>query len=177
MTAVIHLRSTTNCPNTPRVLVALEDTSTPYAITPVPDGTFTARYGIPGPELTDGDLVVVEIGAVIRHVARAYGAGTLWPADLRGQAEVDRWYELMRRLSAAAGAGADAARPLLERLDAQLAGNDWLVGPFTMADCAFVAALPMRSKLPLDGVPRFAAYLERLAARPSVVRALARVPR
>jgi glutathione S-transferase len=172
---VIHIRSTTNCPNTPRVLVALEETGTPYDITPVPDGTFTARYGIPGPELTDGDLVVVELGALVRHVARAYGAGTLWPADLRGQAEVDRWYELIRRLSAAA---ADrAARPLLERLEAQLADRHWLAGEFTMADCGYVAVLAMRSKLPLDGLPRFTAYLDRLAARPSVVRGLARVPR
>jgi glutathione S-transferase len=174
---VIRIRSTTNCPNTPRVLVALEDTATPYEIAPVPDGTFTARYGIPGPELTDETtgVVVVEIGAVIRHVARAYGAGTLWPADRQAQADVDRWYELMRRLAAAA---ADhAARPLLERLDARLADRDWLVDTFTMADCAFVAALPMRSKLPLDGLPRLAAYLDRLAARPSVVRGLARVPR
>jgi glutathione S-transferase len=171
---VLRVRSTTNCPNTPRVLVALEETGTPYEITAVPDGTFTALYGIPGPELTDGDLVVVELGAVARHVARAYGAGTLWPSDLRGQAEVDRWYELMRRLSAAVK---EDARPLCERLDAQLAGRDWLAGAFTLADCAFVAALPMRAKLPLAGLDRFTAYLDRLAARPSVVRGLARVPR
>lgn len=174
---MIHIRSTTNCPNTPRVLVALEECGAPYDIAPVPDGTFSALYGIPGPDLTDGDLVVVELGAVIRHVARAYGAGTLWPTDLRGQAEVDRWYELIRRVTAAAAD--NAAGPLLERLDTQLADRDWLCGDFTMADCGFVAFLPARarSKLQLDAAPRFAAYLDRLAARPSVVRGLARVPR
>src|SRR5262245_50014463 len=111
---MIRIRSTRNCPNTPRVLVALEETNTPYDITAVEDGTFTAAYGIPGPELVDGELVVVELGAVIRHVARAYGAYTLWPATLAAQADVDRWYELVRRI---VGAGAGAA-PLLARLDA-----------------------------------------------------------
>jgi glutathione S-transferase len=170
---MVRLRSTRNCPNTPRILVGLEETGTPYEITAVPDGTFTAVYGIPGPELRDGELVVVELGAVMRHVARAYGAGTLWPRELQGQADVDRWYELIRRI---VGAGANA-RPLLERLDAHLAGRDWLVGGFTMADCGYVALLPLRAQLPLDGLAHLNGYLDRLAARPSVVRGLARVPR
>jgi glutathione S-transferase len=172
---MIRLRSTTNCPNTPRVLVCLEETGAPYEITPVPDGTFTQLYGIPGPELVDGALTVVELGALVRHCARAYGAGTLWPASLAAQAEVDRWYELIRRVSAAAGTS--AAEDMLRRLDAQLAGRDWLCGDFTMADAGYVAFFAKRASLPLAAAPRFAAYLDRLAARPSVVRALARVPR
>ena len=174
---MVRLRSTRNCVNTPRILVGLEATGTPYEIEGVPDGTFTAAYGIPGPELRDGDLVVVEVGAVMRHVARAYGAGTLWPEGLAAQAEVDRWYELVRRISGALGADGTGARPLLERLDARLAGRDWLVGGFTMADCAYVALLPNRARLPLAGLDRLAAYLDRLAALPAVVRGLARVPR
>jgi glutathione S-transferase len=172
---VVRIRSTTNCPNTPRILVGLEETATPYEITAVADGTFTARYGIPGPDLTDGELVVVELGAVMRHVARAYGGGTLWPVELQAQAEVDRWYELIRRISAAAGV--DGARALLERVDAQLAAQDWLVGGFSMADCGYVALLPLRPRLALGGLDRVTAYLDRLAVRPSVVRGLARVPR
>jgi glutathione S-transferase len=174
---MVRLRSTRNCVNTPRVLVGLEATDTPYEIEAVPDGTFTAEYGIPGPELRDGDLVVVEIGAVMRHVARAYGAGTLWPEGLAAQAAVDRWYELVRRISGAAGGDGAGARPLLERVDAQLAGKHWLVGEFTMADCAYVAVLPLRPRLPVAGLDRLVAYLDRLAALPAVVRGLARLPR
>ena len=175
---MIRLRSTRNCPNTARVLVGLEETRTPYEITAVPDGTFTREYGIPGPDLVDGDVLVVELGALVRHVARAYGAGTLWPADLAGQAAVDRWFELVRRIAGAVMSGEPRApHALLTRVEAQLADKEWLVGPFTMADCGFVGLLPYRARLPMDDLPATRAYLDRLAARESVVSAHARVPR
>src|SRR6185295_13311517 len=71
---MVHLRSTRNCPNTPRVRFALEEMGVPYELELVPDGTFTREYGIPGPELVEGDARIVEVNAILRHVARRHGA-------------------------------------------------------------------------------------------------------
>lgn len=43
------------------------------------------------PTLRDGDLVVWESHAIVRYLAGAYGAGSLWPADPKQRAIVDQW--------------------------------------------------------------------------------------
>ncbi|WP_052731856.1 glutathione S-transferase family protein [Devosia geojensis] len=43
------------------------------------------------PTLQDGDLTVWESHATVRYLAAAYGAGTLWPQDVRERAIADQW--------------------------------------------------------------------------------------
>jgi glutathione S-transferase len=43
------------------------------------------------PTLRDGDLLLWESDAIVRHLARKYGAGTLWPADETALALADQW--------------------------------------------------------------------------------------
>jgi len=176
---MITIRSTVNCVNTPRVLLALEELGVPYQVEVADDGFFNRTYGSPGPTFEDGGLIVVEIGAVLRHVGRAYG---LWPAGLAEQAEIDRWMELQhRRLGTALWPElkADKAARLLALLDARLEGRDWLIGEFSIGDCSWslYAQPSMRARLPIDGAPRVAAWLDRIAARPAWARAMERVPR
>lgn len=70
------------------------------------------------------------------------------------------------------------ARGQLDRvyaaLDRRMAGRDWLgAARFTLADCAAAPALFYAATLhPLDPYPALAAYLDRLAARPSFARVL-----
>ncbi len=176
---MVHLRSTTGCVNTPRILFALEEMGVPYRIDLVPDGTFTAAHGIPGPELVEDDFIVIEVGAILRHVARRHGTGTLWPPDLRGQAEVDRWldFQAVRVARAAAARDVDALATLLGALERQVATQPWLLARgLTVADCGFVPTLLKRDRLPLARFPAVAAYLDRLAARPAWTRAQAATP-
>ncbi|KAB2901861.1 MAG: glutathione S-transferase family protein [Kofleriaceae bacterium] len=176
---MVQLRSTTGCVNTPRILFALEEMGVPYRTEIVPDGTFTARYGIPGPELVDGERTIVEVGAILRHVVRTYGTGSLWPSDRFDQAEVDRWldFQAVRLARAAAARDLETLGTLLGALERHLRTRTWMLGDdFTVADCGFVPAMMKRDKFPLDKFPAIAAYFDRLGARPAWKRALAATP-
>jgi glutathione S-transferase len=176
---MVHLRSTTGCVNTPRILFALEEMGVPYRIEIVPDGSFSTRYGIPGPELVEEDGILVEVSAIVRHVARRYGLGTLWPDDLHGMAEVDRWldFQAIRLARAAAAREVATLHTLLAALDHHVVDQPWLLARgFTVADVGFLPALSRRERLPLERYPAVDAYLDRLAARPALSRARAATP-
>jgi glutathione S-transferase len=67
-------------------------------------------------------------------------------------------------------------RTALDIIDADMAGKDWAIGDaFTMADCAATPALYYADKImPFrESHPRMHAYLDRLMARPSIVRVYA----
>jgi len=165
--------------NTPRILYALEEMGVPYRVETVPDGSFTLRYGIPGPELVDGDRIVVEVGAILRHVGRTYGAGTLWPADRFDQAEVDRWldFQAVRIARAVAGRDLEMLGTLLGAFERHISTRTWILGDdFTIADLGFVQAMLKRDKFPLETFPATAAYFDRLSGRPAWKRALAATP-
>lgn len=55
-------------------------------------------------------------------------------------------------------------RPLLELLSSQLEGSDFLLGDFTLLDCAYAPWLPA---LDLEEFPRLVLWRERLVNRPS----------
>ncbi len=181
----VTIYSTQNCVNTPAVLFALEEAGAIYTTARVEDGWFSKRFGIPGPgyEESAGEdrWMLVELVAILRHVARAHALGSLWPSPVRTQAEVDRWMEfLSRRLVRGAEqvqSGGDAAPllALLGRLDAQIGSSaGWLLGDFTIADVAAIRLLPYRAHLSLATLPSLAAYFDRLVARPAYLRATER---
>ena len=174
---MIRIRSTPNCVNTPRVLIALEEAGVAYETAPVEPGYFRATYGVVGPSFEDGDLEIVEPGAVLRHVGRAYG---LMPRDLRGQAEADRWIDFYRRLGDTMypDPKREALIDQLRHVERRLADGPFLLGSFSIVDCGYASLnLPdARRRLPLDALPGLTAWLDRIAARPSWARATARVP-
>lgn len=173
------LRSTHNCPNTPRILFALEELGITYQTERVEDGVFATGWGSPGPSLHDGDVSTIEPGAIARHLVRRE-SGRLWPTSLAQQAEADRWIEFQsRRLSRAVESkDGPAIMRLLGFVEAQVAKHPWFVGDdFTMVDIMYslLATPQARAMLPLSQFPQLGAYLERLAARPAFGRALARL--
>lgn len=172
-----RLRSTRGCPVSIRGLLALEEAAVVFETAIVEDGVFRRRYGLAGPVLEEDEYEVVGISAVLRHVARVYGAGALWPDAARGQAEADRWIETHQHLARSIAADPSGARPVLVIVDAALGGRDWMLGDFSIADCSAAALAQQRARLPLDGLGRLDAYLERLVARPAWARAEARAPR
>lgn len=200
--AVIRLRSTASCSNTPRVVFALEELGLAYTTEVAPDGTFSKGWGSPGPTCEDGDVFVMELGAVLRHLVRRSG-GALWPTSLALAAQGDRWIDFLpRRLGEAidrsglAGPRSDAegrggvsidanneaeVTRLLGFVEAQVTRGPWFLGEdFTIVDCVWSLLLQPTTRAALPMLPRFpalTAYLGRLAARPALVRAHARITR
>src|SRR4051812_46955846 len=103
-TMTIIVRSTRNCPNTPRILFALEELGLEYEMEHVEDGVFSRDWGSPGPSITDAETTTIEPGAILRHLSRRTN-GKLWPVSLAQQADADRWLEFQgRRISRAVDA-------------------------------------------------------------------------
>ncbi|WP_298964283.1 glutathione S-transferase [uncultured Methylobacterium sp.] len=137
------------------------------------------------PVLDDDGTVVADANAILVYLARKLGRTDWLPADPQGEAAVQRW------LSVAAGElaygpaaarlvtvfGADfrpeeviaRAHTLLGRLEAHLAGRDWLVGDHpTLADVAlysYLARAP-EGNVDLSAYGRVGAHLRRIEALP-----------
>ncbi|GJD57628.1 glutathione S-transferase family protein [Methylobacterium dankookense] len=140
------------------------------------------------PVLDDDGTIVSDSNAILVYVARKLGRTDWLPEDAEGEAAVQRW------LSVAAGElayGPAAARlvtvfgakfnpeevigrahTLLGRLEAHLAGRDWLVGERpTIADVAlysYLARAP-EGNVDLSGYADVNAYLRRIEALPGFV--------
>jgi glutathione S-transferase len=61
-------------------------------------GLDTAEYGTLNPNrriptVEDDDVVVWESNACVRYLAARYGAGRLWPEDVRRRAQADTWMD------------------------------------------------------------------------------------
>ena len=177
---MIQLRSTKNCTNVPRVMFALEELGLPYQLEAVPDGTFYKGWGSPGPTLQDGDVFVIEPAAIVRHLARR--TGKLWPTSLAAQAEGDRWIDFLQRRLVRAF---DANEPmklasLLSFVEQKLAPGAWLLGDeLTIVDClyAYLGQDFAKQRIPWEHFPAIAAYVERLEARPALIKANEQTPR
>lgn len=173
----ITVRSTKNCPNTTRILYGLEELDLAYTMERVEDGVFSREWGSPGPSITDGDVITIEPGAILRHLSRR--AGKLWPATLALQAEADRLFELQGRRISRAVEKQDVPEVtrLLALVDAKLARAPYFLGDeLSLVDIYYsLFALPdARARMPfLSALPALSAWLERITARPAFARALA----
>ncbi|MGF6430172.1 MULTISPECIES: glutathione S-transferase family protein [Bradyrhizobium] len=146
------------------------------------------------PVLDDDGVIISDSNAILVYVATKLGRTDWLPQDAKGAAAVQRW------LSVAAGDlafGPAAARlitvfgakhnpddviarahVLLKRLEAHLAGRDWLVGTApTIADVALYSYLSSapEGNVDLSAYARVNAWLRRIEALPGFV-AFARTP-
>jgi glutathione S-transferase len=155
------------------------------------------------PALVDGDLVLWESNAINFYVAEKYPAAGLLPASSGGRASVMRWLFFQAGHVSPAGlpimrhtnkrirsvwkyampdpTAVEAARTELARyltvLDQALAGRDWLVGDFSLADIAYAPHLALIAEgqgqrqgqdgFDFASVPNVRAWLERLWNRPA----------
>ncbi|MDO7843394.1 glutathione S-transferase family protein [Sphingomonas immobilis] len=137
------------------------------------------------PALTDGDVVMSESLAMNLYMAQTYGTGSLWPAEPARQARVLQWtmwlatemephilplFKLLvltpasERDPAAIDAKLTAVQPLFALLDTALAGHDYLLGDFTVADINLAAPLALfrnAMKVDLSAWPRLDAWIAR----------------
>ena len=142
------------------------------------------------PLLTDGDMVVTEVAAIGLYLADRYAPGRLAPAlDDPARGTYLRW-SLFAPSVIEPGAMAKAAgwdykpgqagwgdhESMLRAMESAVTGKDFLLGEkFSMADVIFGGTLRymLRFKM-VAATPAFAAYAERLDARPALQRADAR---
>jgi glutathione S-transferase len=185
-----------------KVLLALYEAETPFRTVqidgvPKENKAYAALWPIAKmPLLQDGELVLPETSIIIDYLqAHHPGRAILIPADADAAREVrlwDRFFDLyvhapmqklvsdrMRPEGTKDPVGVEEARTTLDTayamLDRRMAERTWAAGDaFSMADCAAMPPLfyvdamhPYRATY-----PALAAYFERLASRPSVLRVI-----
>ena len=190
---MIEVLGRRNSANVQKVMWALGELGLDYRREDV-GGSFgyPADYPNPNPvvpTIKDGALTLWESGACVRYLARAYGMGTLWPQDNAQLACADMWMEwhrsdisqaffpLFQMLVRGLPATPEKIEQLTQRsgrifeqLDAQLAGQAFIVGDtLTMADIVNGAIAYRYMTLPIERptLPNMSAWYERLTARPA----------
>ena len=143
------------------------------------------------PVIEDDGFVLWESNAIVRYLAAKYGAGTLWPDDLRRRADIDRWmdwqsttftpamrdafWQVVRtppeeRDAAVIEASRVASEKAAAVLDSHLAGRAFVAGgAFSPADIVLGCAAHRWLNLPLVREPRpeLQRWYESLRARPA----------
>ncbi len=189
-------------PNGYKASIALEELERPYAVHPVdlskleqkeewflklnPNGRIPVIV-----DRENDDLVVFESGAILLHLAET--TGRLIPADPRARSQVIQW--LMFQMGGIGPMQGQAnvfyryapepipyatrryqkeTRRLYEVLDGRLAGRDYLVGDYSIADIASFTWVRTHdwSGVSLEGLGHVRNWLERIEARPEVQRGL-----
>ena len=177
-----------------RVRWALEEAGLPYRVQSVPFGARGAEHFAHQPFgqvpwLTDGDLSIFESGAILLHLGERSSA--LMPSDPRNRSAVIEWlFAALNSVEAASlpwtifkFSGDIAETPgrthldaflesRLQRMEAVLAGREWLAGTFSVADILMADVLRLVERF--DGLvqyPACRAYVARATARPAFVKA------
>lgn len=142
------------------------------------------------PTLVDGDFKLWESNAIVLYLAEKHPEQKLAGDGARERAEIARWMHLNaahlsanvarifahtirlpedRRIPAVVeDARAETDRSLAV-LDAQLAGKEFVVGRFTVADVSLAPTLSMAPMLGIDlaRTPAVAAWFARMSERPA----------
>jgi glutathione S-transferase len=178
-----------------RVRWALEEAGLPYRVASTPFRERVAEHFAAQPFgqipwLTDGDVTIFESGAILLHLAEKSPA--LMPADPRRRAEVISWviaalnsvdlpsqpWALFRFMgfpgeSPEAKFVEDFMKARLERMEAVLAGREWLAAKrFTVADLLMADVLRQLERF--DGLTKYPAcraYVARMTGRPAFAKA------
>ena len=137
-------------------------------------------------------ISIFESGAILKYLGLKFGQ--LYPADMREQVKVDEWlfwqvggfgpmlgqnhhFSLYapEKIPYAIKRYGDETHRLYGVLDRQLRDNVYIAGAYSIADIASIgwANGYARQGIDLNEFPHFAAWRERINARPAVKRALA----
>jgi glutathione S-transferase len=181
-----------------RVRWALEEIGRPYetellnARAPRPDAYLARQPFDQVPAFTDGDLELFETGAILLYLGEQDsrllppGGQARWTAiawlfsalnSVEPIAQRITTYDLRNKDEAWMPGARESALGMcqqkLARVDAAMAGKEWLAGTFSIADIAMVTVLKVLRHTDLIAeYPALAAYQARGEARPAYQRAL-----
>lgn len=142
------------------------------------------------PALDDDGVIVWESGAILQYVAEKFPAARLLPESLRDRAQVYTWlhfaegqmhpqigalgFQMFRRApdqrdEKVLARGRKRVPQMLQALDGQLAGREYIAGDFSIADCANAPWIDVAPPLGIDLDPfeNVRAWMERMRSRPS----------
>ena len=188
-----------NSINVQKVLWALEELKVPYERVDaglqygVVNEPFYRKMNPNGrvPTIEDDGLVLWESNTIVRYLSARHGTGTLWPADAKQRADVERWMDwatstvapaitpvfwgLVRtppekRDRKAIDDGVEKAAQAFHALEQSLDGRDYVGGKaFTMGDIPLGTFVYRWSALDIKRpkLPRVEAYYARLQQRPA----------
>ena len=127
--------------------------------------------------LIDG-RVLTEVAAILWYLARRYPEAKLLPAsDPEAEAQVISWMSFIAAtIHPARRLGLEHARAVYTIAEHRLAGRDWAISQYSIADIhlfrlywRFVKTL----EPPRDAYPNLTAHYDRMMARPAVQRTIA----
>jgi glutathione S-transferase len=160
--------------------VAWEDQKKPEFLAINPCGKF--------PGFADGDLKLFESLAINLYIAKKYGMGELYPANIEDEGRTFQWTlwaateveplafpSLLVQLGYSkdvngAAAAAEKLKPVLKVLNDHLTDRDYLLGKkFSVADlnAATVVGMTRYGKIDISYVPNVVAWLDRCLSRPA----------
>ena len=119
---------------------------------------------------------LTEVAGILYYLARAYPAASLLPNDIEAEAQVVSWMSFIAAtLHPARRQGVEHARSVYAIADHKLAGRDWAIGRYSIADIhLFRLFWRFRNSLnpAPDEFPHLSAHHERMMARPAVKRTI-----
>ena len=196
---MIQLLGRATSGNVQKVIFMLEELALPYERKDYGkqfDNTTTPEYTALNPmkkvpTLVDGDTVVWQSNTILRYLANKTGS-TLYPPDPAQRSVVDRWMDwTLAELNPTYLAGfRDAKKAEAERapdtatnlgnelklFEGQLAKSEWAAGAqFSLADIAMgpIVKRCIGFPLGLQALPKIAAWVAALQARPAFQKATA----
>lgn len=185
--------------NCQKVRLALVEKGLPYESVMVnlrkneqkrPEYLAVNPYGLV-PAMEDNGIVMYESTIINEYLEEAYPQVPLMPKDLGARCKArlledfrdNHLYPAMKVISAATrgvkkeewdrgkiDAAFDSLHPMFQRLEDELAGKDYLVGSYSLADIAFTPNLTRQIALGVGlpaRYPRIRAWVERLMNRPN----------
>jgi glutathione S-transferase len=177
-----------------RVRWALEEAGFPYSVKSVSFRDRNAEHFSHQPFgqvpwLTDGDISIFESGAILLHLGERSDA--LMPADPHARSNVKEWlFAALASVEAASQpwsffkfSGDTDETPMrkffdtfiearLKHMETVLAGREWLVGAFSIADILMADVLRLVDRFDgLSGYPACRAYVLQATSRPAFAKA------
>ena len=133
------------------------------------------------PVLIDGDGVIYESAILNEYLEEKFPEVRLMPSDPLLRSKVRIWIDFMNtRVHPTASdlqhdrnldKAADKMKQHLQALDREIAGKDYLVGEFSLADVTFIPFYTRRARYKVnidDNYPNLKRWGESLVARPQV---------
>lgn len=151
------------------------------------------------PAIEDGDFKLYESRAIIRYLDAKLGGASLTPTNVHDRARMDQWisveqsyfsptamkavmeiwYSSMQGREADKSviqAGLEGTKRSLDVLDAALAGNEYLVGTYSLAEVCFSPYFQYLQDMGIDGHvkerPNVSAWWARVSGRPAWQKAI-----